>query len=244
MPGSNRYTQIAAKILKAPDLESFVRDNFTGETLDSALQSDHEKYDLYSANTCENILNKHGKEIEEFIPREVVISSIQNSGKYDRDFVPICQVHDAIYETMHMIREAHEDIINANPAAPLTELIAEDTPEHLQVTDNFKKGEKLKNYVARCYLGRDIFRAAIIYQRPVTEPTAQALYEQFNSDITETLNALPAEKKTPWSESITDKVNLALMQTALTLYQEHRNTVLKNPGENLAAALIDNTHAR
>ena len=236
MPRSAKYDRIVTNILEAPDLKSYVRNNFTGETLVRALRADHEKYHLYTTHNCARIGAKHGEEIEGFIPRAFVISAIQNSGEYERDFVLVCQVHDAIYETMYLIREVYEDLINAHPQTPLTELIAEDTPEHLQDTDNFNPGETLKNYVARSYYGRDIYRAAIIYRRPVTPAPARALYEQYSTEITQTLSAVPPEAQTPWSDSVTDKVNLALMQTALALYKEHKNIIVKNPGETIAHA--------
>ena len=231
MPRSAKYDQIVTNILKAPDLESYVRDNFTGETLARALRTDHAKYHLYTAHNCERILQKHGEEIEGFIPRAFMIEVIRNSREYERDFVPVCQVHDAIYETMYLLREVHEDLITAHPQTPLTELIAEDTPEHLQDIDNFNPGEDLKNYVARSYYGRDIYRAAVVDRRPVTAATARALYAQYSSEITQTLGEFPSEAQTPRNDFVADKVNLALMQTALVLYKEHKNIILKNPGK-------------
>ena len=141
MPGT-KYNQRAAKILNASDLEAFVRYNFTGESLDAELKDSDDRYHLYSENSCENILNKHGDEIEQLVPREQVISSIQNSGKYDRDFVPICQVHDAVYAMMDMVRGDYEEMIEANPQAPLHEIIGAPDPESFTSPGKFKWEEK------------------------------------------------------------------------------------------------------
>ena len=234
MPGT-KYNQRAAQILKATDLEAFVRNTFTGESLDAELKDSEDRYHLYSKNSCENILNKHGEEIEQLQPREQVISSIQNSGKYDREFVPICQVHDAVYAAMDMMRGDYAEMIEAHPQAPLREIISAPHPDHLQAPEYLKGKANLSDYIESCYLGRDLFRAAVTNQRPVTPGAAAVIYAKFWKEIDAIVEALPAGRRTAWKDVPADKTNLAIISTALELFKQNKDLILNNPKKTLRA---------
>ena len=223
-----------SEIIKAESLEAYVLNNFTGETLDAALAAHRDNHQLYSETACDGILQYHHEEIETLVSRDDAISAIHEGGKYDRDYLKVYQVHEALYAVKDMIRNDFDEIIEANMKKPLKEIVGTATPKHLQDPQKLVglRGG-IEGYISACFLGRDIYFAAKIARNSVTAPMAEELYKRHKTAIEKTLSRLPEETQTALANTPVARVNRAIRSLASEFYEESTKMILRNPTKTL-----------
>ena len=234
---NNKENPKVSEIISAESLESFVLNNFTGETLGLALAEHKDREDLYSQEACKGIMQYHGKEIEEIVPRDDAISAIHEGGKYDHDDVMAYQVHQAVYDVMNMFQIDFIDIIEANPKKPLNIIVSTDTPEYLQ-DPSCLVGQKggLEGFIHDKFLGRDIYFAAQIARNTVAIPMAEALYKKYKPAIESAISTLPPERRLTISNAPIARVNRAITMLASEIFVENAKLILNNPTKTLPDA--------
>ena len=92
--------------------------------LEEAFKELADNHEYFSQSVCDGMLHNHGKEIEELVPREEAISAIQDSGNYDREYLKVYQVHEAVAARMDMVRNDFEDCLALILSVMLKEIIA------------------------------------------------------------------------------------------------------------------------
>ena len=220
-------------MIRFADLETGILNNFNGEALEDTLKEIAENHEYFSKNVCDGILHNHGKEIEELVPREEAISAIQDSGTYDREYLKIYQVHEAVAARLDMVRNDFEEMLSAHPHIVIKEIVGPAVPEYLQDFSNVRGRSNFKDYIEGTLLGRDIYRLAKIQGHPISPATAAPMYKHYASEIDSIIEKLPAGRRNAWKDTPEDKVNLAIISTVEGLYKKNKEAILKNPGKTL-----------